>query len=127
MTDENESLPITTEDSNEIAPQQESETIDAPHDSNEPEKSDEDNELTLLGEQFDNYMRIAKALMKTLKRPKDIDICNDLLKKVQTLHNSRHLEVRCNNNRFFRYCLRVLKWTSENQPMELYRELVMRF
>ncbi|KAM7354736.1 uncharacterized protein ACRADG_006297 [Cochliomyia hominivorax] len=79
------------------------------------------NEHEILKEQFNNYIRIAEAFMKTLKRPKDIEICTNLLSKVQRLNDSKHLEVKRNNNAFFRYCLKVLKWTSDNQPLDLYK------
>ncbi|KAI8118590.1 hypothetical protein FF38_11449 [Lucilia cuprina] len=80
------------------------------------------NEQEILSEQFQNYLRIAEAFMKTLKRPKDIEICTNLLRKVQRLNDSKHIEVKRNNNAFFRYCLKVLKWTSDNQPLELYQQ-----
>lgn len=86
-----------------------------------PEPSKPFNEHDILAEQFANYWRIAQALMKTLRRPKDIEICTNLLSKVQRLNDSKHLEVKRNNNAFFRYCLKVLKWTSDNQPLELYK------
>ncbi|XP_073825572.1 uncharacterized protein [Musca autumnalis] len=116
MTDENVEIP--PEQTNEVLP------INVNDGENkELQANEQGNELILLEEQFDNYMRIAKSLMKTLRRPRDIEICGDLLRKVQKLNTSRHVEVRTNNNRFFRYCLKVLKWTSENQPLELYRQL----
>lgn len=107
-------------------PPTEEESKDPPEEPapNETEETPVVTEIEVLNEQFENYMRIAKSLMKTLKRPKDIEICAELLRKVQCLNESRHLEVKRNNNRFFRYCLRVLKWTSENQPLHLYRQWV---
>uniref|UniRef100_A0A1B0AAM9 DUF4485 domain-containing protein n=1 Tax=Glossina pallidipes TaxID=7398 RepID=A0A1B0AAM9_GLOPL len=77
-------------------------------------------EISFLSEQFDNYSRFAKVLMKTLKRPKDIESCNELLRKVERLNDSRHVEVKRNVNQFMRYCLKIIHWTSQNQPTKIY-------
>ena len=79
------------------------------------------NEHEILAEQFENYLRIAQAYMKTLKRPKDVEICSELLRKTQRQNDSRDLEVKRHNNAFCRYCVKVIKWTSDNQPEQLYR------
>ncbi|XP_075149898.1 uncharacterized protein LOC142223975 [Haematobia irritans] len=86
------------------------------------EMPDDNNPNIVLEEQFDNYMRIAQKLMKTLKRPKDIEICLHLFGKIESLNRSQNVKVKLHNNNFFRYFLRILKWTSENQPLHLYRQ-----
>uniref|UniRef100_A0A1B0B2B3 DUF4485 domain-containing protein n=1 Tax=Glossina palpalis gambiensis TaxID=67801 RepID=A0A1B0B2B3_9MUSC len=93
-----------------------------------PAKADEDpkvdkaksDEIDFLSEQFENYLRFAKVLMKTLKRPKDFESCTELLRKVERLNDSRLVEVKRNVNRFMRYCLKIIHWTSQNQPIKVY-------
>ncbi|KAL9931112.1 uncharacterized protein ACN427_000248 [Glossina fuscipes fuscipes] len=93
-----------------------------------PAKADEDpkvdkaksDEIDFLSEQFENYLRFAKVLMKTLKRPKDLESCTELLRKVERLNDSRLVEVKRNVNRFMRYCLKIIHWTSQNQPIKVY-------
>lgn len=81
-------------------------------------------EINFLSEQFENYLRFAKGLMKTLKRPKDVESCNELLRKVERLNDSRQVEVKRNVNRFMRYCLKIIHWTSQNQPTKIYEAWV---
>ncbi|XP_013100885.2 uncharacterized protein LOC106082729 [Stomoxys calcitrans] len=105
------------ESSTELSPQTVTSDVVVPTTSEEFQQHHE-----LLQEQYENYKRIAKGFMNTLRRPKDIEICEDLLEKVERLNASQLLKVRRNNNIFFRYFLRVLKWTSENQPLHLYQK-----
>ncbi|XP_065358616.1 uncharacterized protein LOC135952542 [Calliphora vicina] len=127
MADETEESFHSTEQTTKIETEPENTKDAAPTEltptpaSSSPKPMTSFNEHEILAEQFENYLRIAQALMKTLKRPKDIEICTNLLRKVQRLNDSKHLEVKRNNNAFFRYCLKVLKWTSDNQPLELYQ------
>ncbi|XP_067622572.1 uncharacterized protein [Eurosta solidaginis] len=73
-----------------------------------------------LDEEFQCYMRVARSLENTLKRPKDRECCKQFLKKCERLNSSDNVMIKKNTNAFMKYCLKVLNWTSVHQPLQLY-------
>lgn len=77
-----------------------------------------------LKESFENMLLIAKATAKKLKRPKDLEIAQQILMKSETFHNSGDNDIRSKNNIFFSYFLKVLNWTVSHQPLNHYAKWV---
>ncbi|XP_004521687.1 uncharacterized protein LOC101456262 [Ceratitis capitata] len=77
-------------------------------------------ELEILDEEFRCYMRVARSLESTLKRPKDREFCTQLLKNCERLNSSDNVMIKMNTNVFMRYLLKVINWTSVHQPLQLY-------
>ncbi|XP_055839539.1 uncharacterized protein LOC129907387 [Episyrphus balteatus] len=70
-----------------------------------------------LDAEFHSNIKLAKSILKTLKRPKDREITSRLIDRVKAL-NSNSLEVKSNRNKFTKYFLKVLQRNSDTQPKE---------
>uniref|UniRef100_A0A0K8WB01 Uncharacterized protein n=1 Tax=Bactrocera latifrons TaxID=174628 RepID=A0A0K8WB01_BACLA len=77
-------------------------------------------EQEILDEEFRCYMRVARSLEGTLKRPKDLECCKQLLKNCERLNGVDNVMVKKNTNVFMKYLLKVINWTSVHQPLQLY-------
>lgn len=86
--------------------------------------ADELTETEYLNEEFENMVRVANAAIRTFKRPKDSEIANSILRKCEGINQTGNESLQKLNNNFFRYFLKVLNWTSTNQPLEHYAKWV---
>lgn len=77
-----------------------------------------------LKESFENMLLVAKASAKMLKRPKDVEIAQQMILKCEAFHNQENIDIRSKNNIFFGYFLRVLNWTVDHQPIQHYNKWV---
>ena len=69
----------------------------------------------ILDEEFQRYLEIAKALIKEIKRQEDREICVKYIKKCLSM-NVPNLSVKRNRNDFFKFFLKTLQTSAENQP-----------
>ncbi|XP_055540573.1 uncharacterized protein LOC129727120 [Wyeomyia smithii] len=72
------------------------------------------NPVDILDEQFAQYLQLAKQLLPKLRTPKDRQICSKYISRCCQLGNTTH-SAKSYRNEFFRYFLKVLDATIQNQ------------
>lgn len=91
---------------------------------NENAEVAEFNDLEFLNESFENMLRIAKSVVKTLKRPKDAEFAHQIIMKCEAYNKVKDIVILGHNNKFFGFFVKVLNWTALNQPENHYEKWV---
>lgn len=74
-----------------------------------------------LDKEFSHYVAVAQELMRKMKSSEDRRICARYLTQCNNMRSS-NLDIKFHRNRFFRYLLKTMKKTVENQ-LTLQRDL----
>ncbi|XP_037959744.1 uncharacterized protein LOC119689071 [Teleopsis dalmanni] len=81
---------------------------------------DVEQENAILKEEYECLSRVADSLVGALVRFKDVELVTTTLETCKEFSACENQDVRKYTNRFMQYFLKVIHWTVEHQPLNIY-------